>query len=107
MKENWYKEENIKDGLLKVLPVDNYFGIFQDEQGKCYDLRDPQKLVTFKSLKNKSVNELSNLLYTAVKQQIRALRQSREHYENNLEYALRKLLKKMQENYSEFLNLGK
>jgi hypothetical protein len=41
MKENWSKEENIKDGLLKVLPVDNYFGIFQDEQGKCYDLRDP------------------------------------------------------------------
>lgn len=56
--ENWTKEPNISNGLMKVKPIKNLKGWFIDAQDNCHDLRDPKKVISFNTLKQLEIKEL-------------------------------------------------
>lgn len=65
--DKWDKEENILNNQIKVWWVEGFNGVFEDSQGNLYDLRDPSKIISFKTLKAKSIGELVNILYACLK----------------------------------------
>lgn len=49
------------------------------------------------------IRDLSLLLKKCIENQIQALQDNKEHYENNLEYALRKFLKRFVRNFEDYM----
>ena len=66
------------------------------------DLRNAETKPSYANLKQKSVPELAKTLKLCLKNQIYALRDSKD-YEPNLDYALTKFLRKFKVHYEKYL----
>lgn len=60
------------DGLLKATPIDGYVGVYKTK-AKIIDVRPKESCPTLNLLRNKTMEELTNLLRTALKEQIKQL----------------------------------
>lgn len=75
--EAWIKEANVdSNGFSKVQGVAGYPGCYRDHQGTFYDLRPKESCPSYENMISKGMEELLQLLLTALENQLKDLRSS-------------------------------
>ncbi|SOV22363.1 conserved Plasmodium protein, unknown function [Plasmodium sp. DRC-Itaito] len=88
------KEDIDSEGFRKVYQISAFPGIFRDAMGMAYDLRDKNSCPCYNNLIKKTDEELLNLIYQAIKNQIQCLKNSvynETFMEKNLEKELKEV----------------
>ena len=67
------KDLGCEAGVVKVKRVGGFPGLFQDQRGTIYDLRDKSTCPTYRSLAEKTETELEMLLLAALQNQVAQL----------------------------------
>ncbi|ETW37003.1 hypothetical protein PFTANZ_02302 [Plasmodium falciparum Tanzania (2000708)] len=88
------KEDIDSQGFRKVYQISAFPGIFRDAMGIAYDLRDKDSCPCYNNLIKKTDQELLQLIYQAIKNQIQCLKNSvynETFMEKNLEKELKEV----------------
>ncbi|SPJ10001.1 conserved Plasmodium protein, unknown function [Plasmodium sp. DRC-Itaito] len=88
------KEDIDSEGFRKVYQISAFPGIFRDAMGIAYDLRDKDSCPCYNNLIKKTDQELLQLIYQAIKNQIQCLKNSvynETFMEKNLEKELKEV----------------
>jgi hypothetical protein len=77
----WKSEPSVVDGLKKVYEVQGYEGIFKDEEGKLWDLRNKDMCPSRSNFMAKSIKDVSELLKKAYQAQLDVLKKEEPYDE--------------------------
>ena len=93
----WKSEPSVLDGLKKVYEVQGYEGIFKDEEGKLWDLRNKDMCPSRSNFMSKSIKEVSELLKKAYQTQLDVLKKEEPYDEAMQVTIINEISKKLEQ----------